>query len=98
MVPGWSQVGRSLELEPAEFQRLGFVLDQAPTQLPKRPVLTAREQEVLRQLRAGMTRRQIAEAGFRSENTVKSQMRSLYRKLEAADVEQALENARAWGL
>ena len=98
MVPGWSEVGRSLELEPEEFQRLGFVLDLAPATLPKRPVLSVREQEVLRQLRAGMTRRQIAEAGFRSENTVKSQMRSLYRKLEASDMEQALENARDWGL
>lgn len=98
MVPGWSEVGRSLELEPEEFQRLGFVLDLAPAPLPKQPMLSAREQEVLRQLRAGMTRRQIAEAGFRSENTVKSQIRSLYRKLEASDMDQALENARAWGL
>jgi LuxR family maltose regulon positive regulatory protein len=97
MVPGWSQVGRSLELEPEELQRLGFALDLAPTPLPRRPVLTVREQEVLRQLREGMTRRQIAEADFRSENTVKTQMRSLYRKLEASDMEQALENARAWG-
>lgn len=98
MVPGWSEVGRHLELDPEELQRLGYALDLAPTPLPRRPVLTVREQEVLRQLRAGMTRRQIAEADYRSENTVKSQMRSLYRKLEASDVEQALANARAWGL
>ncbi|MBV1777521.1 helix-turn-helix transcriptional regulator [Paeniglutamicibacter sp. ABSL32-1] len=98
MVPGWSEVGRSLDLEPDELQRLGYALDLAPAPLPRRPVLTVREQEILRQLRAGMTRRQIAEAGYRSENTVKTQMRSLYRKLEASDVEQALENARAWGL
>ncbi|MFF5792542.1 response regulator transcription factor [Paeniglutamicibacter sp. NPDC012692] len=98
MVPGWSEVGMTLDLEPEEFQRLGFVLDLAPATLPRRPVLSAREQQVLRQLRAGMTRRQIAETDFRSENTVKSQMRSLYRKLEASDMDQALENARAWGL
>ncbi len=98
LVPGWSEVGRSLDLEPEEFQRLGFALDLAPTPLPRRPDLTVREQEVLRQLRAGMTRRQIAEAGYRSENTVKTQMRSLYRKLEASDMKRALENARAWGL
>ncbi|MGL3805699.1 LuxR C-terminal-related transcriptional regulator [Paeniglutamicibacter sp. R2-26] len=98
MVPGWSQVGGSLDLAPEELRLLGIVLDQAPATLPRRPVLSVREQEVLRQLREGMTRRQIAEAGFRSENTVKSQMRSLYRKLEASDMEQALENARSWGL
>ncbi|NKG20036.1 helix-turn-helix transcriptional regulator [Paeniglutamicibacter terrestris] len=98
MVPGWSEVGRSVVLEPEEFQRLGYALDLAPAPMPKRPVLSAREQEVLRQLRAGMSRRQIAEAGYRSENTVKTQMRSLYRKLEASDMEHALDNARAWGL
>ena len=98
MVPGWSEVGRSLVLEPEELQRLGYALDLAPTPIPKRPVLSTREQEILHQLRAGMTRKQIAEAGYRSENTVKTQMRSLYRKLEASDVEQALENARVWGL
>ncbi|GAA1883494.1 hypothetical protein GCM10009715_32320 [Paeniglutamicibacter psychrophenolicus] len=98
LVPGWSEVGRALQLEPEEFQRLGYALDLAPAPLPRRPVLTAREQEVLRQLRAGMTRRQIAEADYRSENTVKTQMRSLYRKLEASDVEHALEHARNWGL
>lgn len=98
LVPGWSEVGRSLDLAPEEFQRLGYALDLAPTPLPRRPVLTVREQEVLRQLRAGLTRRQIARAEYRSENTVKSQMRSLYRKLEASDVEHALEHAREWGL
>ena len=98
LVPGWSGVGRVLQLEPEEFRRLGYALDFAPAPLPRRPVLTAREQEVLRQLRTGMTRRQIAEADYRSENTVKTQIRSLYRKLEASDVEHALAHARDWGL
>ncbi|MGB9035270.1 MAG: helix-turn-helix transcriptional regulator [Paeniglutamicibacter sp.] len=90
-------MGRSLDLAPEEFQRLGYALDHVPEPMPKRPVPTAREQEVLRQLHAGMTRREIAAADQRSENTVKSQIRTLYRKLEASDMDPALGNARDWG-
>lgn len=63
-----------------------------------RPTLTPRETEVLDGLREGLTRRQIAEKQFRSENTVRSQVRSLYQKLDAATLEEALEAARRWGL
>ncbi|UVI36657.1 helix-turn-helix transcriptional regulator [Brevibacterium spongiae] len=63
-----------------------------------RPTLTPRENEVLDGLREGLTRRQIAEKQFRSENTVRSQVRSLYQKLGAATLDEALEAARRWGL
>ena len=98
MVPGWSEVGKMVGLEPEELQRLGFAQEISPKPMPRAPVLTPREENVLRQLRAGMTRRQMAAADFLSENTVKTQLRSLYRKLQASDVEHALENARIWGL
>lgn len=63
-----------------------------------RPALTPREREVLDGLREGLTRRQIAQQQFRSENTVRSQVRSLYQKLGAGSSEEALETARRWGL
>lgn len=63
-----------------------------------RPALTPREREVLDGLREGLTRKQIAERQFRSENTVRSQVRSLYQKLGAGTLDEALEAARRWGL
>ncbi|MET0978944.1 MAG: LuxR C-terminal-related transcriptional regulator [Paeniglutamicibacter terrestris] len=98
MVPGWAEVGSLLGLDPDAARRLeaAGIIPSAP--LPKRPALTPRELEVLAQLRAGMTRREIAAVGYRSENTVKTQIRSLYRKLEVADLGQMLERAREWGL
>ena len=62
------------------------------------PSLTSREREVLQSLRAGMTRREIAESTYRSENTIKGQIRSLYAKLGASSAAEALEQARNFGL
>lgn len=98
MIPGWADVVGGLQLEPEELDRLEMVAAPVRGTGTRRPVLTPREQEVLRQLRMGMSRREIAEAGFRSENTVKTQIRSLYRKLGATDVAQALEHARERGI
>lgn len=63
-----------------------------------RPRLTQREEEVLKMLRLGRSRKEIAGLQMRSENTVKSQIRSLYRKLDAGTLEEALEAARRWRL
>jgi DNA-binding NarL/FixJ family response regulator len=49
-------------------------------------------------LREGMTRKQMATSTFRSENTIKGQLRSLYGKLGASTSEEALEAARHYGL
>jgi len=46
-----------------------------------RPVLTERELEILGELAAGRSREQIAQAEFISMNTLKTHLRSLYRKL-----------------
>jgi DNA-binding CsgD family transcriptional regulator len=62
-----------------------------------RPVLTDRETAILRMLRQGMSRSEIAAASFRSENTVKAQLRGLYKKLGASTSEQAREMARFHG-
>jgi LuxR family maltose regulon positive regulatory protein len=52
--------------------------------------LTAREREVLRQLADGRTVREMADASFLSQNTIKSQLRTLYLKLGASSRARAL--------
>jgi DNA-binding NarL/FixJ family response regulator len=49
------------------------------------PQLTPREEEVLRLLATGETNRQIAKRLFVSEETVKSHVASIFRKLEVSD-------------
>jgi DNA-binding CsgD family transcriptional regulator len=55
--------------------------------------LSARELEVLRWLRQGKKAWEVAQILGRSEHTVKNQMRSVYRKLGAANRAQALFRA-----
>ncbi len=63
------------------------------TVAPPRPHLTPRESEVLRALLEHDSRADIAEALGVSTNTVKSQLRSLYRKLGATSKAEALHTA-----
>lgn len=60
--------------------------------------LTAREAAVLRELEATGNAAAIAAVLFVSVNTVKSQLRSLYRKLGASSRNEALSAARHYGL
>ncbi len=71
--------------------------ERFPTEVPV-VNLTAREQAVLEQLGLGRTAQQAADALFVSVNTVKSQLRSLYRKLGANSRDEALVVARRIGL
>ncbi|NUL49323.1 response regulator transcription factor [Cellulosimicrobium funkei] len=90
------------------FRRAGMVDDAGLARLQQltrpalaeraAPALTSREREVLQSLRDGMTRREIAESTYRSENTIKGQIRSLYAKLGASSAAEALEQARNFGL
>ena len=63
-----------------------------------RVALTPREAEVLRHLRDTSSLAEIAANLSVSANTVKSQVRTLYRKLEAASRDEALRAARLQGL
>lgn len=90
------QTGDLNRLSPEQQQRLSN-LPSVTLQRAARPQLTARENSVLHQLRLGKNRKEIAESEHLSENTVKSQLRSLYRKLRANSLEEALESARRWG-
>jgi LuxR family maltose regulon positive regulatory protein len=62
------------------------------------PHLTKREQVVLAQLTPDSTIADIAKALVVSPNTVKTQLQSLYRKLEVSDRASAIRAAHAWGL
>lgn len=63
-----------------------------------RPELTSREIEVLRAVARGMTRSQIARELHYSVNTVKTHLRTAYRKLAVHTAEEAVARARALGL
>ncbi|MFT4235436.1 MAG: LuxR C-terminal-related transcriptional regulator [Microbacterium sp.] len=62
------------------------------------PQLTPREQEILQLLSDGQTRTQMAAQMFVSVNTVKTQLRSLYRKLGVTTRDSALLRAEREGL
>ena len=63
---------------------------------PGRPVrLTERESELLALLPTGMTNRELAAHLYISENTVKTQLRSLFSKLDVKNRVQAVAVARA---
>lgn len=96
-VPGWGSVGDSLGLDQESLRRIRVFQQAFPT--PETvPELTEREVELLQFLREGLTRKQMATASFRSENTIKTQLRGLYRKLNAVDSSDALERARVLGI
>jgi LuxR family maltose regulon positive regulatory protein len=60
--------------------------------------LTTRELSLLRFLPTRMTNQEIADALYLSVNTVKSHLRSVYRKLDVADRDAAVERAAELGL
>jgi DNA-binding NarL/FixJ family response regulator len=64
----------------AEFERR-----QAPRRAPQLAQLSPREEEVLRLLATGETNRQIAKRLFVSEETIKSHVAAIFRKLEVSD-------------
>ncbi|MFC6345397.1 LuxR C-terminal-related transcriptional regulator, partial [Nocardioides hankookensis] len=65
---------------------------------PRATPLTPRELEVLEQLALGGGNADLARALFVSENTVKTHLASIYRKLEVDRRVDALRVARAHGL
>ena len=60
--------------------------------------LTDRELAVLRLLPSGLSRREIADALYVSQNTVKTHVKGIYRKLDASSREEAVARARELGV
>jgi LuxR family maltose regulon positive regulatory protein len=59
---------------------------------------SSREQEILRHLSTGLSNREIAAQLYISVNTMKTHVRSLYRRLDVSSRSQAVEAGRARGL
>ena len=75
---------------------LGVVAEHAPPDAIA--PLSSRERIVLARIAAGQTRRQISSQLRVSPNTVKAQLRSIYRKLGATNRHEALDRAARFGL
>jgi DNA-binding NarL/FixJ family response regulator len=65
-----------------------------PTRAAETEELTARELAVLRLLASELTRPEIADALYVSENTVKTHLRAIYRKLDASSREEVVARGR----
>lgn len=76
----------------------GGVVVEEPHSTPMGPPLTDREQQVLRQLPSRLSNIEIAAALYVSENTVKSHLKSIYRKLGVRTRRDAISRARTLGL
>ncbi|WP_371234491.1 LuxR C-terminal-related transcriptional regulator [Pseudomonas sp. QE6] len=93
------QTRRQLGLEPPlpspeRLARLLRGLRHDVVQQPLAEPLTRREQDVLRRMACGQGNQQIAEGLYISLSTVKTHINNLFRKLDAADRDSALQAAR----
>jgi len=89
-----------MELVPAGAELLVPVLETTPAPAVDRVAvveLSEREKLVLKELARTGSTQQIAARLFVSVNTIKSQVRSIYRKLGANSRDGALEAAHRWG-
>lgn len=87
---------RALAQEEGDERSVRFLTVLPPAPLPQpseRIVLTPREHEVLRALMEHTTRTDMAAALYVSPNTVKTQLRSVYRKLGVTDRTEAIQRA-----
>ena len=91
---------RNLAAELAAAERgLAVVARGAALSDPSaREQLSDREVVVLRMLAGRLSRREIADSLYVSHNTIKTQVRSIYQKLDASDREAAVARARELGL
>jgi len=93
---GLRMTGRKTEKEIVVVRETApFVVDQARLE---RLGITPREYEILTQIAAGLSTREIAETLFVSENTVKTHSRRLFDKLDARRRTQAVQIAKEQGL
>ncbi|WP_082487192.1 LuxR C-terminal-related transcriptional regulator [Leifsonia sp. Root112D2] len=86
-VSGISELLRQIETTPNPF----------PSEL-RLIELTEREQLILERIAKGMSVQAVAEDLFVSRNTVKTQMRSLYQKLDVSSRDEAVARAHEYGL
>jgi DNA-binding NarL/FixJ family response regulator len=80
------------ELATAMAER---IKERGVTMTEARQTLTKREQEILRQLSTGRTLTVIAAELHISQNTMKTHLKNLYRKIGATDRNDAVQKAKA---
>jgi LuxR family maltose regulon positive regulatory protein len=95
---GADYVHRLLSVLQAEQPTHGSRSFTAPYREPLFEPLTARERKVLRGLSAGLSNAEIAASLVVSINTVKTQARSIYRKLNVKNRHEAVVTAQTWQL
>lgn len=99
LIPRTDRMGLASLLPPASGRLLAD--ERIPDPFPRRVslvTLTARERAVLERLAHGGTLPEVAADLHVSLNTLKTQLRSIYRKLGAGDRESALAAAQSLGL
>ncbi len=93
----------SKDLDAGELARAVRRVGRGMTLFPPKarqpaPLLSEREREVLEEIAAGATNREIAEHLFLSPHTVKEHTSALYRKLGARNRAEAVQRAQRIGL
>lgn len=97
-IPSYGRISHSVNsIDSESARRIDAFISTTQPLAEQPPLLTEREVELIALLREGRQRKEIAAMTFRSENTIKSQLRGLYRKLEARGAKEALERARTLG-
>src|SRR5436190_21171640 len=94
------EMGKALTFETiTRYLHLSFrAAPDAGAEAARQQLLTARENEILGLLAAGMTNPQIAAQLIIGAGTVKTHTLNIYRKLEVANRTQAIVRAQEWGL
>jgi LuxR family maltose regulon positive regulatory protein len=95
---GADEVHRLLAVLEAEQRAYGSLTPVTPHREPPREPLSARERKVLRGLAAGLSNAEIAAELVVSINTVRTQARSIYHKLNVKNRHEAVAQARQWRL
>ena len=85
-----------LEIVPADARALVAMLPLQFRRNLRMPALSRREQIVLAQLQSGAPIARIAQVLVVSPNTVKTQVRSVYRKLGVSTRGEAIRAAHEW--
>jgi LuxR family transcriptional regulator, maltose regulon positive regulatory protein len=92
------RVRRDLGTLPAQVEELRSALEEAREALPGSSSLTTAELRLLPLLATHLTFREIGERLYISQNTVKTQAISVYRKLGVSSRSEAIDRVQAIGL
>jgi DNA-binding NarL/FixJ family response regulator len=67
-------------------------------EFPVHYYISEREMEVLKLLKTGLSNQQISKRLFLSENTIKTHIKHIFKKLSVSNRKDAIEKAILWGI